>query len=109
MDLFENTILCKNCDKKMEKAVLIKDGFKIRAVKCPSCPNKILHPEDLKDYEQFKRMKDKQFKVKLRFVGNSYAVSIPKEIIDFLGEQEREVNQMVNMCIEGIDHLSLHF
>lgn len=93
----------------MEKIILIKDGFKIRAVNCPSCSNKILHPEDLRDYEQFKKMKDKQFKVKLRFVGNSYAVSIPKEIIDFLGEQEKEVNQMVNMCIEGIDHLSLHF
>jgi len=109
MDIFDNTILCKNCDKKMQKVVVQREGFSIRAVQCLECSNRILHPEDLRDYEDFKKMKDKKFQVKLRFVGNSYAVSIPKEIINFLNEQVKQTNKMVNMSIEGINHLSLHF
>ncbi len=107
MDIFDNIILCKSCNEKMHPATIIKDGFKIRTVKCPKCPNKIFHPEDLRGYEEYKKIKGKNFKVKLRFVGNSYAVSIPREIIDFISD--RELNEMVSMCIEDINRLSLYF
>ncbi len=107
MDIFENTVLCKDCNEKMLLTTLVKDGFKIRMLKCPKCSNKILHPEDLRNYEEFKKLKGKHFKVKLRFIGNSYAVSIPREIIDFMNDHE--LNEMVNMCIEDMDRLSLYF
>lgn len=107
MDIFENTILCKNCNEKMLPITINKNGFTIRAVKCPKCSNVVLHPEDLKEYEEYKKLKDKKFKVKLRYVGNSYTVSIPREIIDFMND--RELNEMVNMCIEDMNRLSLYF
>lgn len=109
MDIFENTILCKTCKKKMEPIKINKNGFFIRAVKCPNCSNKILHPEDLKEYESFLNLKNKHFKVKLRFVGNSYAVSIPKEIINYMNEKDNELNEMVNLCLDEIGRISLRF
>lgn len=108
-DIFENTILCKNCGKKMEKTKVNKNGFHLRALECKKCQNKIIHPQDLKEYEDFQNLKKKDFKVKLRFVGNSYAVSIPREIIDFMSEQEKKMKQMVNLCFEEIGKISLNF
>jgi len=108
-DIFENTILCKHCNKKMQPATLNKNGFSLRLVKCEPCKNQIVHPQDLKEYEDFQNLKKKNFKVKLRYVGNSYAVSIPREIIDFMNEQEKQMNEMVNLCMEDFHRLSLNF
>lgn len=108
-DIFENTILCKHCNKKMQPKDIAKNGFILRALKCEPCKNLIIHPEDLKEYESFQNLKKKQFKVKLRYVGNSYAVSIPREIIDFMNEQENEMNKMVNLSMEEMGRVSLRF
>jgi hypothetical protein len=97
MDLFENTVLCKNCGKKMKPAVVIKEGFRMRALKCPSCSNLILHPNDLEEFNRFKQLRGRQFQVKLRVVGNSYTVSIPREIVNFLKEEETEAKQEKNI------------
>lgn len=108
-DIFDNTILCKNCDKKMQKVSVVKNGFRLRAVRCEGCGNQTVHPEDLKDYSDFQNLKKKNFRVKLRYVGNSYAVSIPREIIDFMSEQEKEMNDMVDLCMKDFGRLSLNF
>tara|TARA_Y100000310_G_C20137139_1_gene558559 strand:+ start:206 stop:541 length:336 start_codon:yes stop_codon:yes gene_type:complete len=109
MDIFENTILCKNCNKKMLPAKIEKNGFILRALHCKTCRNQIIHPQDLKEYGDFQNLKKKNYKVKLRFVGNSYAVSIPREIIDFMNEQENKMKEMVDLCFEEMGKISLHF
>jgi len=93
----------------MQKTFVNKNNYRLRALKCEDCKNQILHPEDLKEYENFQNLKKKNFKVKLRYIGNSYAVSIPREIIDFMNEQEKQMNEMVNLCFEEIGRVSLHF
>ena len=45
----------------------------------------------------------------MRLVGNSYAVSIPKEIVSFIREQEKIMNDMVRLCFEDFGRLSLDF
>jgi hypothetical protein len=108
-DIFENTILCKNCSRKMQPATLIRKGFNLRILRCEPCKNQIIHPQDLKEYEDFQSLKKKRFKVKLRYIGNSYAISIPREIIDFMNEQEKQSDNMVNLCMEEIGRISLNF
>lgn len=93
----------------MVPATIIKNNFTLRALRCEPCKNQIIHPEDLKEYENFQNLKKKQFRVKLRYVGNSYAVSIPREIIDFMNEQENRMDEMVNLCMEDIGRVSLNF
>jgi len=108
-DIFDNTILCNKCNSKMQKAQIAKNGFLFRAVICPKCNEKIIHPADQTEYDKFINLKNKEFHVKMRLVGNSYAVSIPKEIVSFMQEQEKIMNDMVRLCFEDMGKLSLNF
>ena len=93
----------------MEKAKVIKNNFLFRALICPKCGEKIIHPSDEAEYERFTNLKNKEFHVKMRLVGNSYAVSIPKEIVSFMREQEKIMDDMVRLCFEDMGKLSLNF
>ena len=109
MDIFDNTILCKNCNSKMKPTELIKNNFVFRTVECPKCSFRILHPVDEEKFKRFKDLKNKEFRVKMRLVGNSYAVSIPKEIVSFMNQQEKIIDEMVKLCFEDFHRLSLNF
>lgn len=107
-DIFENTIVCESCNKKTKRATAIKDGYKIRFWYCQKCNKKWPHPLDLENYNNFKKIKRKKFNVKLRIVGNSYAVSIPREIIAFQ-EDFNKLNKIISLCLEEPEKLSLFF
>ena len=108
-DIFDNTILCKKCNTKMKKAQISKNGFLFRAMICPKCGDKLIHPLDEAEYSKFINLRNKEFRVKMRLVGNSYTVSIPKEIVSFIREQEKIMNDMVRLCFEDFGKLSLNF
>ena len=108
-DIFDTIILCDKCNKKMQKSSMQKNGFVIRLVICVGCKEKIIHPLDEQEYNKFIKLRNKEFRVKMRLVGNSYAVSIPKEIVSFLREQERVMNDMVRLCFEDFGRVSLDF
>ncbi|MBU2616596.1 MAG: hypothetical protein KKB79_01285 [Nanoarchaeota archaeon] len=93
----------------MQKAQIQRNGFILRALVCPPCNEKIVHPNDEQEYQKFADLKNKEFQVKMRLVGNSYAVSIPKEIVLFIREQEKIMGNMVKLCFEDFGRLSLNF
>jgi len=93
----------------MKPAKLIRNGFQMRALLCQKCGNKLIHPTDEQEYKKLLELKGKTFKVKLRLVGNSYAVSIPKEIVAFMKEQEKIFDDMVKLCFEDAKKLKLMF
>jgi len=109
VDIFEYDILCDKCEKKMKDSLLSKNGFNLRIKKCENCGSFVIHPEDKAEYEDFIRLKKKEYEVKMRMVGNSYAVSIPREIVDFMREQERMIDNMVKLSFEDMGKLSLCF
>jgi len=108
-DIFDNKILCNECGKEMKNVLISKNGFNLRAVKCEKCNRIIVHPADKTEYEEFMRLKNKEYEVKMRMVGNSYAVSIPREIVSFMQDQESMMNNMVKMCFEEAGKISLTF
>ena len=108
-DIFDNTIICNKCDVKMRPAHVNKNGFVLRAVACPECKSVIIHPADEQEYNKFVDLKNRDFRVKMRVVGNSYTVSIPKEIVSFIKEQEKIMDDMVRLCFEDFGRLSLNF
>jgi len=108
-DILDNTILCKKCNSKMERKNLVKNSFIFRAVVCPKCNDKIIHPLDEEKYNKFINLKNKEFSVKMRLVGNSYAVSIPREIVLFMRAQEKIMDDMVRLCFEDMGRVSLNF
>jgi len=108
-DIFDNKILCHQCNTSMKKNKIVRNGFLFRAMVCPKCQEKLIHPIDEQEYHKFINLKNKEFKVKMRLVGNSYTVSIPKEIVSFMSEQERIMDNMVKLCLEKMGRLSLDF
>jgi len=108
-DIFSNKILCGKCNMRMIPFKINKNGFILRAVACPKCNDKVIHPKDEMEYNDFVNLKKKEFNVKMRFVGNSYAVSIPKEIVNFMKEQENIMDDMVRLCFEEFGRISLVF
>ena len=108
-DIFDTKIMCSKCNLVMSKGETFRNGFRIRRVECQKCGEKVNHPGDMSEYNQFVELKNKEFKVKLRLVGNSYAVSIPREIINFMREQEEVMNDMVHMCFDSAKRLNITF
>ena len=108
-DIFDNTIFCKECDSEMKQTKIAKNGFLLRAIICEDCKEKIIHPLDEHNYNKFINLKNKEFNMKMRLVGNSYAVSIPKEIVSFMNSQRKIMDDMVRLCFEGMGKLSLSF
>lgn len=108
-DIFDNPILCKECNTLMKNIEVFKNGFLLRTIVCPKCNEKLIHPVDEQEYHKFINLKNKDFRVKMRMVGNSYTVSIPKEIVSFIREQERMMDDMVKLCFEEVGRVSLNF
>jgi len=108
-DLFDQKILCNTCDIKTNIKSLIKDGFQIRVLECPKCNKVIYHPGDMKEYEDYNKLLKKQFDVKLRMIGNSFCISIPREIIEFHREFEKEFNNLVRLNMEEPGKIGLFF
>lgn len=108
-DIFDNKILCKTCNIEMSPIEYAKNGFLLRALECSNCNSKVIHPKDEQEYKNFINLRKKEFNVKMRFVGNSYAVSIPKEIVNFMKEQEKIMDDMVKLCLEEFGRLRLEF
>jgi len=134
-DIFDHAVLCNKCGKKMKKLVVERSGFRMRALECPNCGQRTYHPSDMEEFNKYSQLQKQNFQVKLRRVGNSYTVSIPKELIDFFedaaeaAEQEAEqeaqdpfqgmqkrmkenmehMNRMVTLALEHANKLSLNF
>lgn len=108
-DIFDHVVLCSNCNTKTTKNYAVKDGFSLRVLECSKCSNIIYHPGDLKEYEDFMRLKARDFDVKLRMVGNSFCVSIPRELVDFHKEFEGEFNDLVRLSLDGPGKISMFF
>jgi hypothetical protein len=92
-DLFDEIIACKDCGKKMSRTETFKNGCRIRALECGKCGKKIYHPSDVEEYKKFVSLRQRPFNVKLRIVGNSYTVSIPREIINFQEQMHQEMRR----------------
>lgn len=115
-DIFDEIVTCSKCGRKMNKVTIVRNGFSIRALECKKCGKYIYHPADINEYKRFQELKEKPFSVKLRMVGHSYVVSIPKEIIELEREmhegmkrQMEHMNKIVKLMLEEPGKLSLFF
>jgi len=117
----------------MRPEVIEKKGMRVRLVACKKCGVEVIHPSDQAALEQYGALKGKTFTVKLRMVGNSHAVSIPKEIVRFINDTHKQMerdmdntmrrqgvkqgssedlsmmNHMVKLCFEDFGRLSMRF
>ncbi len=107
-DLFDHVILCNACHQAMVHRSFLKEGFVLRGLECSTCHIVSYHPGDVKDFERFSALRQRQFQVKLRMVGNSFCISIPKEIVEF-HHFESELDQLVDLFLQEPHKLVLAF
>lgn len=105
-DIYDTTMLCDECSTKLEKSFAIKNGFRLRSWYCPKCNKQWIHPKDEQDYNHFVELKKREFEVKLRQIGNSWAVSIPKEFIRF---EEVTKTEVIRMSMDSPGKLTILF
>jgi len=105
-DMFDAEIQCNKCGSKTQKSYVIKSGFKVRTWHCINCGKVWYHPGDMENFEKFKELKKKDYEVKLREVGNSWIVSIPKEIIRF---QEISKSKVISLSLDDPGTVILKF
>ena len=111
-DISQAKVLCPNCNEETIKGIEINQGFRLRFHQCKACKDKFYNSNDLQEFEEFKKIRQRQFNVKLRTVGNSFTVTIPREIIDFeerFKQIEHEMNQMMRLSLEEPGKVSLYF
>lgn len=112
-DIFEHTVLCQSCQIPLVPESVVQEGFLLRSLQCHSCDYVLYHPDDVRDFEDYKKLRQQRFQVKLRFVGNSFCVSIPKEIVSFIRESQRAVendfSHSVKLSLEEPGKVSLFF
>jgi len=93
----------------MKPCAIERNGFSLRAIQCEKCGERIIHPTDEAEFHNFQQLRNKEFRVKMRIVGNSYAVSIPKEIVEFMHDQEKMMDDFVRVAFDNARKLSLMF
>ncbi|MDP2750812.1 MAG: hypothetical protein Q8O89_08330 [Nanoarchaeota archaeon] len=80
---FENLKLKCECGGNMDKIKTSWKGIDVRGWKCSKCSEEIINPADAqKALELEKARKKNLFVVKLRTVGKSKVVTIPRSIIE---------------------------
>ena len=111
-DIFDAEVLCPTCNTRTKKEFEIKEGHKLRYFQCLKCSQRLYHPIDIRNYEEFKKLSGREFQVKLRMVGNSFSVTIPKEIIDFEERFEviqEQMDRFMRLSLEEPGKISLCF
>tara|TARA_Y100000310_G_scaffold337225_1_gene423780 strand:- start:374 stop:733 length:360 start_codon:yes stop_codon:yes gene_type:complete len=111
-DIYNAIVLCPTCKSQTEKTTQIKNGFHIRSLTCKTCKKTYHHPTDLKRYKDYQKLKEKEFTVKLRMVGNSHTISIPREIIQFeerFKKLEKEMDDFIKLSLDEPGKITLFF
>ena len=106
-DILDNIdVVCKTCKTPMQRGHTVKNGFKLRSFVCLKCKSHYLHPVDFDRYTQYNQLKEKQFNMKVRMIGNSFCISVPREIIRFNHVEE---NSIVSISMEDPEKVRLIF
>jgi nitrate reductase beta subunit len=105
-EIYDTLIVCDSCNVKTRKETINREGFELRAWVCPSCKKHWYHPTDIEDYKRYQILKQRDFEVKLREVGNSWVVSVPKEIIRF---EEISATKLVRLNVDEPGKVVLRF
>ncbi|MFQ6056575.1 MAG: AbrB/MazE/SpoVT family DNA-binding domain-containing protein [Methanosarcinales archaeon] len=70
------------CGAWTEPRIFNIEGFEVRGSTCPKCKESYLNGEDSNRIRTYNKLKNKCFTGKIMKFGSSYALSLPKKIID---------------------------
>lgn len=94
--------LCGKLAKPTRKMNL--EGYSVRGWECLSCGEKFINPEDANFVLAIKKLEKEKLKGKITKTGNSYALRLPKKLVDSVGYK---VGDVVEINLKGPKKIEL--
>ena len=88
-----NEIPCECGSMASKSAVKYKD-YEVRGWICKKCKKEYMHPEDSIKISRLEELKKSGIKVKIRTVGQSLVITLPKELANLYGLEQGETVEL---------------
>ena len=85
------------------KGIVNYKGYEVRGWVCKKCKKEYLHPEDSLKISRLRALKKNHVRVKIRTVGQSLVITLPKEIAELYGLEKGETVELSSEGLKKID------
>lgn len=79
------------CGAMASKSTVKYKEYEVRGWICKKCKKEYIHPEDSLKISKLEALKKNNVKVKIRTVGQSLVITLPKEIAELYGLEKGEI------------------
>lgn len=79
-------------------------GYTVRGWECPSCGERFINPADANYVLALKKLEKEKLEGKVTKTGNSYALRLPKKLVDAIGY---EVGDTIEIKLKGPKKIEL--
>jgi hypothetical protein len=80
------------------------DGFEVRGSECPKCKEGFLNGEDANLVYKFNQLKNQELTATVTTTGSSYAIRIPKALVDLLNLKKGE---KINISLKDLHTIQM--
>ncbi|MBI4171022.1 MAG: hypothetical protein HY514_04955 [Candidatus Aenigmarchaeota archaeon] len=90
VDINKWTEIPCECGGMAGRSTVKYKDYEVRGWVCKKCKKEYIHPEDSLKISRFEALKKSRVRVKIRTVGQSLVITLPKEITELYGLQKGE-------------------
>ena len=91
------------CGRMASRSTVKYKEYEVRGWVCKKCKKEYIHPEDSLKISKLEALKKSGMKVKIRTVGQSLVITLPKEIAEIYGLEKGETVELVPGSMKRID------
>ena len=92
------------CGHMASKSTVKHKDYEVRGWVCKKCKKEYIHPEDSIKISKLEALKKTGIKVKIRTVGQSLVITLPKELAELY---ELEQGEMVELTPENLRRIEI--
>lgn len=92
------------CGGMASKGTVKYKDYEVRGWACKKCKKEYIHPEDSLKISKIEALKKSGIKVKVRTVGQSLVITLPKVIVELYGLERGE---MVELTPENLNKIKI--
>ena len=91
------------CGGMAGKSTVNYKGYEVRGWTCKKCKKEYIHPEDSLKISKLEALKKNGIKVKVRTVGQSLVITLPKELVELYGLEKGEFVELTPGSLNKIE------
>lgn len=91
------------CGNMASRSTIKYNDYEIRGWICKKCMKEYIHPEDSLKISKIEALKKSGIKVKIRTVGQSLVITLPKELAEVYNLEKGEMVELVPESLKKIE------